>query len=120
MPPSTALAQGSPDPQAVSTAAYAYGPRTNNSLAVISLVFGILSWLACPFVGGIVAVILGHIARGQIRRTGESGGGLALAGLILGYAHLAAAAVIVIVWLVVLFGVLATTGGFGTLPSPSP
>ena len=33
----------------------------------------------------IPAVVLGHMARGQIRRTGEQGAGMALAGLILGW-----------------------------------
>jgi hypothetical protein len=33
------------------------------------------------------AIVTGHIARGQIRRTGEAGGGLALAGLIIGYVY---------------------------------
>ncbi|WP_082961715.1 DUF4190 domain-containing protein [Mycobacterium sp. 852002-51152_SCH6134967] len=32
-----------------------------------------------------LAIPLGHIARGQIRRTGEQGGGMALTVLILGY-----------------------------------
>jgi hypothetical protein len=33
----------------------------------------------------IPAVVCGHVARSQIRRTGEQGAGLALAGLILGW-----------------------------------
>ena len=32
------------------------------------------------------AIVLGHVARSQIKRTGEQGAGLALAGLILGWA----------------------------------
>lgn len=51
-------------------------PRTN-TLAIVALVLG----LTVP-IGGIIA---GHIALGQIKRTGESGHGLALAGTILGY-----------------------------------
>src|SRR5258705_9764438 len=43
------------------TSMYVYGPRTNGS-AVASLVFGILSWLLCPFVGGVLAIIFGHVA----------------------------------------------------------
>ncbi len=39
--------------------------------------------------GSIVAIITGHIARGQIKRSGEQGAGLALAGVILGYIGLA-------------------------------
>jgi Domain of unknown function (DUF4190)/Domain of unknown function (DUF1707) len=51
-----------------------------NGFAIGALVCGIV-----PFFGGIPAVILGHVARGQIKRTGERGDGVAIAGLILGY-----------------------------------
>ena len=37
------------------------------------------------FVAGIPAIVFGHIARRQIRETGEAGDGMALAGLIMGY-----------------------------------
>jgi hypothetical protein len=40
------------------------------------------------FVFAPAAIVTGHIARSQIRRTGESGGGLALAGLIIGYCYI--------------------------------
>ena len=40
-------------------------------------------WIS--FLGSIMAVIFGHIALRNIRRTHASGRGLAIAGLILGY-----------------------------------
>jgi len=86
-----------------------YRPPTN-SAAVASLVFGIISWFLCPFVGGIAAVISGHVAHGQIRRSGESGAGMATAGLVLGYIHLAVAAVGIILWLLLLGGLAAILG----------
>jgi hypothetical protein len=52
--------------------------RGLNSFAVASLVLSLTA-------GSIVAVIFGHVARSQIRRTKEVGGGLAMAGLVLGY-----------------------------------
>ena len=57
---------------------------TTNGLAVASLVAGFL-WLG--WFGSILAVIFGHIAIGQIKRSGgrESGTGLAIGGLVLGY-----------------------------------
>ena len=66
--------------------------RTTSVPAIISLVFGIICWMALPFVGAIVAVVLGHIARSEIRRSPPGtleGDGMALAGLILGYLHIA-------------------------------
>jgi hypothetical protein len=39
--------------------------------------------------GGLIAVITGHVARHQIKQTGEAGATLALVGLIAGYAAIA-------------------------------
>jgi hypothetical protein len=65
--------------------AYPIAVRTStNPLAGISLAFGI-GQVFFPLFGSIIAVVCGHVARGQIRRTGEQGDGLALAGLVLGY-----------------------------------
>ena len=82
-------------------------------MAVVSFVFGIASYVVCPVVGGIVAVITGHMARGQIRRTGESGNGFAIAGLVLGYIHLVVAviAIVVIVIVFVVIGASAVQNG---------
>ena len=66
--------------------------RTTSTMAIISLVFGIICWVALPFVGAIVAVVCGHVARGEIKRAPPGsieGDGMAITGLILGYAHLA-------------------------------
>ena len=59
--------------------------KRTNSLAVAALVCGVAEFFTLGLTA-IPAVILGHMARGQIRRTGEHGRGLALAGLILGWA----------------------------------
>lgn len=70
-----------------------YRPGSDtSSLAVVSLVSGIVTWCALPFIGAIVAVICGHLARGEIRRSPIDnplgGDGMAVAGLVLGYAQL--------------------------------
>lgn len=54
-----------------------------NSAAIASLVCGILGTMTG--ITAIPAVVLGHIARRQIRQTGQDGDGLATAGLVLGY-----------------------------------
>jgi Domain of unknown function (DUF4190)/Domain of unknown function (DUF1707) len=71
---------GAPAPMAVPT------PVTKtNDLAIASLACGLAQFVFGPLTG-IPAIVLGHMARAQIRRTGEQGDGLALAGLILGWA----------------------------------
>jgi hypothetical protein len=61
--------------------------RQTSTLAVVSLVFGILGWTLLPFLGSLVAVVCGHMARGEIRRAQGAleGDGMAVAGLVLGY-----------------------------------
>lgn len=51
---------------------------------------GVLGWTLVPVVGGIIAVISGHMAKKEIRQSdGLLGGdGIATAGLILGYSNL--------------------------------
>ncbi len=79
--------------------------RAINSLAIVSLVAGIAGYvIPHPFVAGLVAIVTGHMARRQIRQTGESGSGLALAGMILGYVHLVLSILIVGFIVVVLLG----------------
>lgn len=58
--------------------------------AIISLVAGILGWTLLPILGGIVAVITGHLAKKEIKESNQAvgGGGMATAGLILGYANI--------------------------------
>lgn len=62
-----------------------------SSMAIISLVFGVLAWLGIFGFGGIIAVIFGHLAKSEIRRSqGRLGGdGMATAGLVLGYVNIA-------------------------------
>jgi hypothetical protein len=65
--------------------------RPTSTTAVVSLVFGLLCWVGVPFVGAIIAVVCGHVARAEIRRAppgSVEGDGMAVAGLILGYFHL--------------------------------
>ena len=56
-----------------------------NGLAMASLACGIAQFMFGPL-ATIPAIVLGHMALHQIKRGGEQGAGLALAGLILGWA----------------------------------
>ena len=58
-------------------------PKTVIALWVIaSLVLGIL-WIY--WIGSVLALVFGYIARNQIRERGEGGDGLAIAGIVLGW-----------------------------------
>jgi hypothetical protein len=51
-------------------------------MAVAAMVLGIL-WLY--WIGSILALVFGYVARQQIRERGESGDGMAIAGIVLGW-----------------------------------
>jgi len=61
--------------------------RQNSSLAIASMILGILGWTFLPILGTIGAIITGHIAKSEIKnsRGSLSGDGMATAGLVLGY-----------------------------------
>lgn len=82
--------------------------RPTSSLAVVALVFGILGWTLLPGLGAIVAIITGHLARSEIRRSAGrlDGDGLAVAGLALGWTVIGVA-IAALVAALLLFGGLA-------------
>ena len=87
-------------------------PRTS-SLAIVSLIFGILAWVFLPFVGALIAVICGHSARSEIRRAPPGsldGDGLALTGLILGWIQLAFSVIAVAFVILIAIGAIAFSG----------
>jgi hypothetical protein len=64
------------------------GPdQPTNTMAVISLISGIVGLTILPIVGSIIALILGYMARKEIRESGGSqgGDGFATAGLVMGW-----------------------------------
>ena len=83
-------------------------PRQTSTLAIISLVSGLLGWTVVPFFGSIAAVICGHMARKEIRLAPDrlEGDGLAIAGMVLGYLSIAMA-VLVVLAIFLFFGGLA-------------
>jgi hypothetical protein len=77
-------------------------------MATISLIFGIVSYFGLFFIGAAIAIVCGHMARAEIRRSQGAldGDGLAITGLVLGYLHLAIF-LLVVVAIVLFFGGLA-------------
>lgn len=55
---------------------------STNGMAIASLVLGIL-WVY--WIGSILALIFGYVAKRQIAETGQSGRGMAIAGIVLGW-----------------------------------
>ena len=89
----------------------AVNPRPASGLAVASLISGILSiTFVIPFISSIVAIVTGHMARAEIKRAnGAVGGdGMAVAGLITGYAGLGL--IVAFFGIFLMFG-LAVLGG---------
>jgi hypothetical protein len=80
------------------------GPPTN-PLSIVALVLGIV----VP-IGGIIT---GHIALGQIKRSGEAGHGLALAGTVIGYALSAVWILFWVFWFVFYVVLLGAAGSAG-------
>lgn len=76
---------GAPAPGAVR--APATGPT--NGKAVASLVCGIGGLVLLPLVLSILALVFGYQARREIEERGESGSGLATAGIVLGWVGIA-------------------------------
>ena len=82
--------------------------RQTSTLAIVSLIAGILGWTLVPFFGSIAAVVCGHMARKEIRLAPDrlEGDGLAITGLVLGYANIAIA-ILTVIAIFLLFGGLA-------------
>lgn len=72
------------------------GQKTN-TLSIVALILGFL----VP-IGGIIT---GHIALGQIKKSGEAGHGMALTGTILGYVFSVGWIIFWIIYFVVIFSV---------------
>lgn len=85
---------------------YPVAPPTN-TMAVVSLIASITGLTLFPFIGSVVGVITGHMARRQLQTSGEQGGGMATAGLVIGYVGIGLI-VLVGLFFLVMFGFFAT------------
>lgn len=80
------------------------GADKYNVLAIISLV--------SAFFVSLAAIICGHIALSQIKKTGERGRGLAIAGLVLGYLGVITGIIVFVV--LVLAWIAAINSGYSS------
>ena len=89
--------------------------RRTSTLAVISLVAGILGWTLLPFIGSLGAIITGHMARSEIRRAAGTveGDGLAIAGLVLGWGSVVVTIIGILVAVMFFGGIAALLAWLG-------
>jgi uncharacterized membrane protein len=88
-------------------------PMSTNSLARASMILGVAEFFSMGLTA-IPAVICGHIAKREMRLTGQRGDGLATAGLVLGYMAIIFWAVIIV--LAVLGAAISIAGQGGPAP----
>lgn len=94
----------------------AYPTVKTNTLAILSLIGAILGFIwVLPLIGSLAGAIMGHISLNQIKRSGEKGRGMAMAGVIVGWVGLG----LVILGAIAFFGFFlavasAPTTGYGT------
>ena len=88
--------------------------RRTSTLAIVSLVSGLLGWSMLPFIGSLVAIVTGHLARSEIRRRPDAfeGDGLAVTGLVLGYAMVAMSILGLLFVFLVFGGVMAAIAAY--------
>jgi peptidyl-prolyl cis-trans isomerase B (cyclophilin B) len=83
-------------------------PTGTNGLAIASLI--------CAFVFWPAAIILGHMALSQIKKTGQEGHGLALAGTIIGYVAGGFSLILVCFYVIIIAAALSNAGSSTFLP----
>jgi hypothetical protein len=76
-----------------------YRSTSTNGMAIASLVLGIV--FMCG-IGSILALIFGYMARSQIDESGgtQSGRGMAIAGIVLGWIGVGLAILYLLIWIV--------------------
>ncbi|MDX6224114.1 MAG: hypothetical protein QOE64_490 [Frankiales bacterium] len=81
-------------------------------MAVAALICGIASFVVCPFLPAIAAVILAPGAKRKIQQSGGrlDGAGMATAGQVLGWINIGLSLLVLVV---IIIGVTASTSGSG-------
>ncbi|SCG44065.1 DUF4190 domain-containing protein [Micromonospora inositola] len=87
---------------------YGYpAPAKTNTMAIVALVLSLVGFASC--ITAPVGAILGHVARKQIRETGEQGEGMAKAAIIVGWILTGLLALLIAFYIVVI--VIAIANG---------
>lgn len=102
--PSYGPPTGDPYAQPYGGQPYGSGPPSvpgTNVMAILALVFA--------FIFAPISIVLGHLAKKQIRQTGEQGEGLATAGLWLGYIFTGLGLALCVLWAVLIAAGIASS-----------
>ncbi|TXH42640.1 MAG: DUF4190 domain-containing protein [Actinobacteria bacterium] len=101
-------------PPGVPAAAPAYqaAPQTNNN-AIVALVLALVSYVVCPVVSAIVALIFAHKASKEIKASNgwQTGSGMVLAARILAWVNIALSIIGVLIF-IAMITIFAANGGF--------
>ncbi len=92
-------------------------PNPTNGMSITSFVLSLCGvTFVLPVIGNILGVIFGFIARSQIKKSGEEGSGLALAGILIGGIPLILGFIALIVFLILLaLGIFAASDSIQTI-----
>ncbi|WIB13660.1 DUF4190 domain-containing protein [Curtobacterium sp. MCPF17_052] len=103
---------GSSDPYRATTH-NPYAPQKTSTLAILSIVFAFGGLVLGPLLilTSPVGAILGHVALGRIKQTGEQGRGLALAGIIGGWV-LTGLFILLVIAIIAVFAAAPGSGGY--------
>jgi peptidyl-prolyl cis-trans isomerase B (cyclophilin B) len=102
-----------PPPYGPAGGPYGYPqPRPTNGMAIASLV--------CAFLFAPLGIVFGHVSLSQIRRTGEEGRGLAIAGLVISYLLTVLAVLLVVATIVFAALAVQMTNWLGVPFRPNP
>ncbi len=95
--------------------------RTSTA-AIISLIAGILGFVqVLPLIGPIAAIVAGHMAKSEIKKSGGmvSGDGMATIGLVLGYLTLAIGICLICIFVAAFAGLITLPFAFPGITTPS-
>ncbi|RAV15648.1 cyclophilin [Mycolicibacterium sp. GF69] len=86
-------------------------PRRTNTLAIVALV--------CAFLFAPLGIVFGHLSLSQIKKSGEEGRGLAIAGLVIGYLVTVLTALAIVVSVVFLAALSESLDGIASDGTPT-
>jgi len=86
--------------------------QTTSPWSVVSLISGIASYIALPFLGAIIALVTGYVAKDEIRKSnGTIGGeGMATAGIVLGWINIALILIAIALIVILIIGIIPALG----------